>query len=103
MTTSPYVQDLLSMLTGHQRSKLRGRLKRRFGLTRRELGAIGAGHAEPPPGYDHVLQAVLEIIRARRIAHAAATPSRRSTTRTKREGGVYGKRPAAWHPRGGRR
>ncbi len=81
------------MLTGRQRSKLRGRLKRRFRLTRRELGAIGAGHAEPRPGYDHVLLGVLEIIRARRAAFAAATPSRRPTARRKgRTGGVYTKR-----------
>ncbi len=92
MSNSRHVQDLLSMLTGHQRSKLRGRLKRRFQLTRRELGAIGAGHAEPPPGYDHVLLGVLELIRDRRAAYAAATPSRRPTARSGRRGGVYTKR-----------
>ena len=92
MRNSTHVQDLLAMLTGRQRSKLRGRLKRRFGLNRRQVGGIGAGHLEEPEGYRAVLLGVLEFIRFRRSALAAATPSRRPTTRTKREGGVYSKR-----------
>lgn len=106
MPNSKHVQDLLLMLTGRQRSKLRGRIKRHFGLNRRMVGAIGAGHIEAPPGYEHVLLGVLELIRARRSAFAAATPSRRPVTMGKREGGVYGKRAearATSHPRGRRR
>ena len=106
MPNSKHVQDLLSMLTGRQRSKLRGRIKRYFGLNRRVVGAIGAGHIEPPVGYEHILLGVLRLIRARRSAFAATTPSRRPTTRRKREGGAYTKRAQARapsHPRGGRR
>ncbi len=90
MPNSFYVQDLLSMLTGRQRAKLRGRLKRRFGLNRRQVGAIGAGHLEEPIEYGIVLLGVLELIRSRRAALRAATPSRRPTTARKgRTGGVY--------------
>ena len=106
MPNSKHVQDLLAMLTGRQRSKLRGRIKRHFGLNRRVVGAIGAGHIEPPVGYEHVLRGVLELIRARRSALAAATSSRRPTTKRKREGGVYAKRAqarASSHPRGRQR
>ncbi len=84
MSHSAYVQDLLEMLTGRQRSKLRGRLKRRFGLNRRQVGAMGAGDLEPPPGYDVVLLGVLELIRVRRASLAAATPSRRPTEKRRR-------------------
>ncbi len=93
MSHSDYVQDLLEMLTGRQRSKLRGRLKRRFGLNRRQVGAIGAGHLEEPEGYDVVFLGVLELIRLRRATLAAATPSRRPTAkRLQRRGGVYERR-----------
>ena len=106
MRNSRHVQDLLAMLTGRQRAKLRGRLKRRFGLNRRQVGAIGAGHLEEPKDYQAVFQGVLEFIRFRRSSLAAATPSRRPTTRRKREGGLYTKRAQARppsHPRGCRR
>jgi len=92
MPSRGYVGDLLAMLSKRQRAKLRGRLKRRFGLNRRQIGAIGAGHLEEPEGYRAVLLGVLELIRSRRTAPAAATPSRRPTTRRKREGGVYERR-----------
>ncbi len=37
--------------TKRERGKLRGRIKRRFNLTRRECGAIGAAHIYGPEGY----------------------------------------------------
>lgn len=33
------------------RAKCRRYIKHYFGLTRRDMGAIGAGHMEPPDGY----------------------------------------------------
>ena len=39
------------MLSKRERGKRRGKLKRLFGLSRRQNGAIGAGHLNPPEGY----------------------------------------------------
>ena len=50
------------------RAKIRGRLKRRFGLNRRQLGAIGAGHREAPPGYTAAVAGALELARSRMLA-----------------------------------
>ena len=50
------------------RAKIRSRLKRRFGLNRRQLGAIGAGHREAPPGYTAAVAGALELARFRRLA-----------------------------------
>ncbi len=68
MRNSMYVQDRLAMLTKLQRGKLRGRLKRHFGLNRRQVGAIGAGHLGEPAEYEAVFRGVLELIRSRRVA-----------------------------------
>ncbi len=38
-------------MSSRERAKRRRRLKRLFGLGRRQMGAIGAGHLEMPDGY----------------------------------------------------
>ncbi len=49
------------------RAKIRRRFKRHFRLNRRQLGAIGAGHREAPPGYTAALAGALELARFRRL------------------------------------
>ncbi len=44
--------------TRRERGKRRGRIKRFFGLTRRECGAIGASHIYGPEGYRTALVTV---------------------------------------------
>lgn len=48
------------------RGKIRGRVKRRFGLNRRMIGAIGAGHLKFDE-YSHGVDAALELERFRRL------------------------------------
>lgn len=58
-----------------ERAKLRRRLNRKYGLNRRTLGAIGAGHAEAPEGYT----AELDLgIRALRTIYFIAEQRRRA-------------------------
>lgn len=47
------------------RGKIRRLFKRLFGLNRRQLGAIGAGHREAPRGYPAALAEALELARSR--------------------------------------
>ena len=49
------------------RGKIRRRFKRQYRLNRRQLGAIGAGHREAPPGYTAALAGALELARFRRL------------------------------------
>ncbi len=49
------------------RAKIRSRFKRHFRLNRRQMGAIGAGHREAPPGYTAALAGALELARFRRL------------------------------------
>ena len=50
------------------RAKIRSRFKRHYRLTRREIGAIGAGHLEAPEGYLINLAGALELARFRKLA-----------------------------------
>ena len=45
----PYSQK--SMLPRRERGKRRSFIRRHYGLTRRQAGAIGAGHVVSPRGY----------------------------------------------------
>lgn len=49
------------------RAKIRRLFKRHYGLDRRQLGAIGANHLQPPPGYKAALGGAIELARFRRL------------------------------------
>ena len=46
-----------------ERAKARRRVKKAFGLGRREIGAIEAGHAPGPEGYHLAVSKAIEAIR----------------------------------------
>ena len=49
------------------RAKIRRLFKRHYRLNRRQLGAIGANHIQPPPGYKAALAGAIEMARFRRL------------------------------------
>ena len=53
-------EDVKHPIPKRERAKIRRRLKNRFGLTRRDIGAIGAGHMNPPDGYRTALVAAID-------------------------------------------